>query len=147
MSSFKDFTIDQEKYCFGHQKESEASLARIESELQVALPAEFKWFLRVCGYGDCQAVSNLDTSVADTKRFRETIGLPKKYIVLDDRNDSGVVLLDTESPAGTVIWVDTHALLRIAAGTLKEAEQDYFPDFASWVRFCVGEAIDEESGA
>lgn len=144
MSSLKDFTFAQEKYCFGHRKESEESLAWVEAELQVSLPEEFKWFLQVCGYGECQAVSNLAASVPDTKRFREAVGMPKRYVVLDDRNDSGAVLLDAESQAGAVVWVDAHALPKIEKGALAVAEHDYFPDFASWVKFCVEDAIDEE---
>lgn len=144
MSSLKDFAFAHEKYCFGRRKETEESFARVEAELQVVLPEEFKWFLRVCGYGECNAVSNLASCVSDTKRFRAAADLPKRFVVLDDRNDAGAILLDTESQAGAVTWIDTHALPRIATDELATTEHDHFPNFASWVRFCVEDIIDEQ---
>ena len=127
----------------GTRVETEASLRGVESRLRITLPSDVRWFLLSCGYGPANAVPNIVSSVSATERFRSAVGLPEQFVVLDDRNDAGAVLLDTKSPSGSVLWVDTHALPKVGRSALSPNEADQFASFAIWVGFCVESAADE----
>lgn len=127
----------------GTRMETEASLRSVESRLRIKLPGDVRWFLLSCGYGPANAVPNIVSSVCATERFRSAVGLPEQYVVLDDRNDAGAVLLDTTSPNGSVLWVDTHALSKVGKSALSPSEADKFASFVSWVEYCVESEADE----
>lgn len=127
----------------GTRMETEATLQSVESCLRVTLPRDVKWFLQSCGYGPANAIPNIISSVSSTERFRGAVGLPEQYVVLDDRNDAGAVLLDTASPTGAVLWVDTHALSKIGKSSLSPSEADQFGSFVSWVAYCIDNEADE----
>jgi hypothetical protein len=127
----------------GTRMETEASLRSVESRLRITLPGDVRWFLLSCGYGPANAVPNIVSSVSATERFRSAVSLPEQFVVLDDRNDAGAVLLDTTSPDGEVLWVDTHALPKVGKSTLSPSEADKFASFASWVGHCVESEADE----
>jgi hypothetical protein len=127
----------------GTRVETEASLRSVESRLRITLPSDVRWFLLSCGYGPANAVPNIVSSVSATERFRSAVGLPEQYVVLDDRNDAGAVLLDTTSPNGPVLWVDTYALSKVGKSSLSPSEADQFGSFASWVGYCVESEADE----
>ena len=129
----------------GVKRETEASLQQIEHSLGVTLPEDVRWFLISCGYGPANAIPNIARSVSDTERFRRAVGIPKEYVVLEDRNDSGAVLLDTNSPLGAVLWVDTHALVKVGRQALAPNECEHFPNFASWVACCIEMEADENA--
>ncbi len=127
----------------GTRVETEANLQSVESRLRITFPGEVRWFLLSCGYGPANAVPNIASSVSATERFRSAVGLPEQFVVLDDRNDAGAVLLDTTSPNGAVLWVDTHALPKVGKSPLSPSEADQFASFASWVAYCVESESDE----
>ncbi|MBT9540216.1 SMI1/KNR4 family protein [Thiobacillus sp.] len=127
----------------GTRMETEATLQSVESRLRVTLPSDVKWFLQSCGYGPANAIPNIVSSVSATERFRCAVGLPAQYVVLDDRNDAGTVLLDTTSPNGPVLWVDTHALPKVGKSPLSPSEAEQFGSFASWVAYCIEVEVDE----
>lgn len=145
MNNLQNLAAEHPEYLSGDRKESEVSLSKVETSLQVTLPEDVKWFLKVCGYGQCHAVPNIQSSISDTQRFRRAVSLPNRYVVLDDRNDAGAVLLDTESSKGTVLWVDTQALSKLDTAQLAQSEHDAFPSFAAWVSYCLEEAKDENA--
>jgi hypothetical protein len=122
--------------------ENEGTLRQLEETLGVSLPPDVRWFWSFCGSGVSGAAPSAKSSIADTMRFRSAVDLPSKYVVLDDRNDAGAVLLDTASPNGSVIWVDSHAVNKVALGGLSPTEHDHFPTFAAWVGFCIEQASD-----
>ena len=121
----------------GTRRESIERLREVEACLGVRLPADVVRLLTEYGYGSSGAVPNIARSVSDTERFRRAVALPRLFVVLDDRNDAGTVLLDTGSPHGRVIWVDTHALDRIATDSVTSGEMDEYSSFAEWLAFCV----------
>jgi hypothetical protein len=123
-------------------RESESTLLELEAALNVSLPSDVRWFWQFCGSGDTDAAPNARHCISDTIRYRSAVSLPSNYVVLDDRNDGGTVLLDTDSPAGAVIWVDYHAVERIGLGKLLPTEHDLFPAFTDWVSFCMEQASD-----
>jgi hypothetical protein len=145
MMTIKQIVDNHREYFSGEKKESDASLQVVEEALEIGLPSDLKWLLKSCGYGECSSVPNIQESIANTQRFREAASLPRRYIVLDDRNDAGAVLLDTESPAGMVLWVDTHALYDLNSGLPESSKCDIFPDFVSWVSYCIEEIRSERA--
>jgi hypothetical protein len=127
----------------GSKVETEEALQSVEARLSVTLPHDIKWFLLSCGYGPVNAIPNITSSVSDTERFRCAVGLPEQYVVLDDRNDAGAVLLDTASPHATILWVNMHALHKVGKGTLSPSEADKFDTFTEWVVYCIESEADE----
>lgn len=75
-------------------------------------------------------------------RYREAVGLPNHFVVLDDRNDSGTVFLDTSSESGAVAWVDAHAVRAFVLGTIQPTEYDAYSNFFEWVADCIRETED-----
>jgi len=117
-------------------RETTARLDNVEKELSVILPVDLKDLLLRYGYGST-AVPNISTAVKDTRRFRSAVDLPDRYVVLDDMNDGGVVLLDTQSADGPVLWVDSHAVGKLRSNNLSQSEHDLFPSFVSWLERCL----------
>lgn len=127
----------------GTKKETEEDLRAVEVALAVRLPSDVRWLLLECGYGAVHAVPNIQESVDHTMRFRSATGLASKFVVLNDMNDAGVVLLDTSSERGAVIWADWRVAGRLHLGPIKPSEADFFPTFGAWVEQCVSELRDE----
>nr|BAJ07072.1 hypothetical protein [uncultured bacterium] len=145
MSKLRQLVASAPEYFSGTIKESESSLREVEEALLVRLPDDLKWFLITCGYSECCPIPNMQESISNTIRFREAVTLPKQYVVLDDRNDTGAILLDTESSAGLVLWIDTHTIDTLKSGFSGPTERDQFPDFASWVSYCLEETKNERA--
>jgi hypothetical protein len=118
------------------------ALRIVEESLNVKLPNDLIWFMTSCGAASTGAVSNVRAVVSDTIRFREATGLPKHFVVLEDRNDAGTVFLDTSSERGAVAWVDSHAVYSFALGTIQPTEYDAYPSFCEWVAECIREIED-----
>ena len=145
MLTVQELAADDPEFFSGDLKESDESLRDVEGVLEVKLPNDLKWLMKTCGYGDCCPIPNIQECIPNTKRFREAVSLPRQYVVLDDRNDAGAVLLDTESRAGTVLWVDTHALYKLNGGHPEPSEINEYTDFVSWVSYCLEEAKSESA--
>lgn len=143
MITIQKLAAENRKYTSGSLKESDASLKGVETSLQIKLPEDVRWYLKECGYGECHAISNIQSTVSDTLRFRQAVSLPNRFVVIEDRNDAGAILLDTDSSSGSVLWVDTNALPRIASNQLSQSDHDIFPNFVSWVSYCLDEAKDD----
>lgn len=124
-------------------QEPSAAVERLKSTLGVTLPADFEWFVVSLGSGATAAFAGTRRAIEDTLRFRAAVSLPQQYVVLDDRNDAGVVLLDTRSMDGAVLWVDMHSACKLAQGPLPASEHDVYPTFEAWLRWCIEEVGDE----
>jgi SMI1-KNR4 cell-wall len=129
------------EWFLGVRHESAASLDEAERLLGVPLPISLRWLLSKYGYSSACGVASLAMTVEETLRCREAIGLPPRYVLLEDRGDSGVVLLDAASASGRVVWVGAHEVGRLTDGEAAE-DADEFPDFESWVRHCLEDAKD-----
>lgn len=103
----KAFVKSHEVWFRGRLPETDSSLAEAEQLLGVPLPRSLRWLLTEYGYWHGTAVSNLDDSVRDTLSAREHLGLPTRFIVLENLQDGGVVLVDTEeqpTPGEPVVY-------------------------------------------
>lgn len=140
MPSIRDLADKHPALLRGARKETEDRLSAVEKALEVRLPADVRWLLLECGYGAVHAVSNIQEAVDDTLRLRASAGLDPKYVVLDDKGDAGVVLLDTSNETGPVLWADWRwaGLVHLAAG-----DAELFSSFAAWVEDRILELGDE----
>ena len=89
----------------GVAPETASAVAEAERRLGVSLPAPLKWLPCEHGYSPACGVTNLGEAVEMTLACRESIGLSHRFVILEDKGDAGVVLLDAGSPAGRVLWV------------------------------------------
>jgi hypothetical protein len=143
MSSLSELSVQYPAMLRGSKRESTESLIAVEAALGVLLPGDLKTYLLELGYGRANAIANITRSIEDTERFRRAVKLPPHFVVLDDRNDAGAVLLDCSSTAGRVLWVATFALERLASAKLEAKNLDEFASFSGWVRYCIEELLDE----
>lgn len=143
MTSIRDLASQHPELLKGAKKETEEALSAVEVALDVRLPADIRWLLLECGYGPVHAVSNMQQSIEDTRRFRAAAGLDSRYVVLDDYGDAGVVLLDTSSESGSVVWADWRAAGRLHVGAAKAGEFELFATFSDWVEDRMRELRDE----
>ena len=75
--------------------------------------------------------------IETTLRCRTNMGLPARFLVLDDRGDAGVVLLDTgvgsDCEEWPVYWMGTHNVYRLAEGEALDSDCDSYAGYGEWV--------------
>jgi hypothetical protein len=126
----------------GVASETSDTIAEAEGRLGVCLPQSLKWLLTEHGYSSACGVASLGEAVAMTLACRRSIGLSPRYMILEDKGDAGVVLLDTESEGGRVLWIGSHEIRRLSAGE-RVNDFDEYAEFAAWVLRCLEEAKEE----
>jgi hypothetical protein len=137
----RDLATSYPRTFAGAITETPEALERLKERLGVQLPADFVWFVTALGSGSSGAFSGISMAEESTLRFRRAIALPSQYIVLDDRNDAGAILLYTDG--GSVLWVDAHALVKIGSNTMSTSEYESFPNLESWIVDCAEEIENE----
>jgi hypothetical protein len=133
VSTLRDLCEKYPALLLGAVSETELTLRAVEEALSIRLPEDVRWFLVTCGYGAVNAIPNIRNALADTLRFRTALGLDLRYVVLNDMNDAGVVLLDTSCAAGPVIWMDAHLAGLLPNGKLPPESFERFEGFSDWV--------------
>lgn len=148
-AEFQIFVASNAEWFRGTGRESAAALASAESALSVQLPESLKWLLRDHGYSAACGVPSLQGAVEATLRCRAVLGLPRRYVVLEDRNDAGVVFLDTgahsDPESCPVYWVGSHNLGRLAMNEAMDSDCDLFASFREWVASELDRAKEEAS--
>lgn len=138
LQEFQTFAAENREWLEGSNPESEHSIAGAEESLGCRLPPTLKWLLTEYGYSESCGVDSLSGTVEATLRCRESIGLPRRYVVLNDWNDAGVVFLDTDrqGPTGEfpIAWTAAYNLTRLAEGESPDGDVDVFEDYPAWVR-------------
>jgi hypothetical protein len=76
-------------------KESEETLARLEQQLGASLPRSVRWLLSQYGYSECAGISNVHDCVSLTRVVRELYRADQRYVVLEDWDDGGLLVVDT----------------------------------------------------
>jgi hypothetical protein len=137
----RDFATAYPRTFAGAVKETPEALERLRTLLGVRLPEDFVLLSTSLGSGGSGAFSGSKMAAESTLRFRRAVALPPQYLVLDDRNDGGAVLLDTWS--GWVLWVSTHALGKVGQAALSAADHDVFDNYESWLAYCAEEVESE----
>lgn len=115
---------------------SDANIAGAEKILEVNFPPEYKEFVKNFGSGGICGVDVLGVEGADyasvvesTKRYRK-LGLPKKYIVIENV-DEFVYCLSTLDEYNVVRWDD-----------ISKNELDRYTTFNEYLQDSFQEAID-----
>jgi hypothetical protein len=142
LADFKMLVASNDRRYRGVRPHSEQEFAAMEARIGYRFPESIRWLLSTHGYGDATGIDNLDESVAATLRCRQTIGLPANWLILNDWQDAGVVLLDLDS--SRICWCDSNALPRSGTHQLPAAA-DWYGDFAEWSLFRLQQAM--ESGS
>jgi hypothetical protein len=132
---FQEYVAANIEWFRGRLPESDASLQEVEEALGVQLPRSLKWLLQEHGYWHGTAVSNLRDTVAGTLRCRRHLALPNRFVVLEDLQDSGAILIDTgeaassgESPLYWVGMEDVGNPPRLEGNTRYDSFGDYVKD-------------------
>lgn len=136
LPAFQSFVRQRSELFEGVHPESVDSLDSAESRLGFPLPDSLRWLLREWGYSEFCGIEALDSAVDVTLVCREQFGLPRRYFVLNDWGDGGVVYLDTET--GRVrAWGDPCELHGLAAETMSPDSVETFDDYPAWVAYLV----------
>jgi hypothetical protein len=132
---FQDFVAANMDWFRGRLPETDSSLRAVEETLGVQLPGSLKWLVKEHGYWHGTAVSNLQDAVKDTLNARHDLALPNKYVVLENLQDAGIILIDTgavnssgESPLYWVGMQDLGNPPRLDDNTRYESFGDYVRD-------------------
>ena len=96
--AFRQFVESNIDWFRGRLPETDATLAAYESDLGWRFPASIKWLLSTHGYWHATGIPNLCESVTLTLELRQSIALPSNFVLLADRGDGGVVVLDSSLP-------------------------------------------------
>lgn len=92
---FKAFVRTNEEWFRGRLPETEDSLSSAELTLGVRLPESIRWLLQEYGYWHATGISDLADTVKDTLAARTHHSLSRRFIVLENRQDAGLILVDT----------------------------------------------------
>ena len=98
LTEFQSWVEQNAKWFQGVHPETNASIAQAEQQLGHSLPPSLAWLLTKWGYSTACGVDSLADTVATTLRVRKSLGLPERYIVLNDWQDAGIVILDAAMP-------------------------------------------------
>ena len=122
----------------GVHPEPASALNSAERALEIRLPSSLRWLLGSSGYSAVCGIDSLDEMVAATLRCRSALGLPGRYVILNDWGDAGVVVLDAvhgADPDGwPVYWVGAHNLHRLANDEPLDRDCDRYDGFGKWVQ-------------
>jgi hypothetical protein len=132
---FQDFVAGNIDWFRGRMPETDSSLKHAELSLGVELPSSVKWLLKEHGYWHGTGVSNLEDAVKDTLDARHHLALPGRFVVLDNFQDGGIILIDTgeETSSGefAMYWVGMQDLgkpPRLEGNTRYDSFGDYVKD-------------------
>lgn len=119
-------------------------LKNIENTLDISLPNDFKEISKFFNGGDLGAIynysfeqGNQDNIIDETIKLRETISLPKNFIVLAEPPES-IILMDVEHKP-SIIWCDAFDIYNLETKkyTNKPCIWEDYSDF-------LGELISDE---
>jgi hypothetical protein len=130
-SQFEEFVQLNSNLFQGVHPHTLSELGEFERVLEHPLPSSMKWLLSVHGYSECCGVGNLHEAVQQTLSCRHSINLPRKWLLLNDWGDGGVVLVDLID--GRVCWCDSHDINRLATGEQADISANWFDGYPEWV--------------
>jgi SMI1 / KNR4 family (SUKH-1) len=129
---FQDFVAANIDWFRGRLPETDASLQEAEELLRVQLPNSLKWLLKQHGYWHGTSISSLRDAIETTLRWRRHALLPARFVVLEDFEDAGAILVDTgemtasgESPLYWVGMEDVGNPPRLEGNTRFDSFGDY----------------------
>jgi len=127
----------------GVRPHSQEELAAFEATLGHAIPLSIRWLLGKHGYAEATGIDSLSESVETTLRFRKNFNLPTEWLVLNDWNDAGIVLINLNSER--VVWCATHHVDQITSGDILDDDVEWFQGYAEWTVSQLEDATDDAS--
>ena len=122
LSHFKSFISDNVDWFQGRFRESEESVRTQEDRVGLRLPASLRWLLLTHGYWHATGIDRLYEAVDTTLRCRTSILRPEQILILRDRGDAGVVVLDTGAKRPhdefLILETDAHRLVQQKEGSV-----------------------------
>ena len=120
---------------------SNETIQRVESELSLLLPEDFKILCNFYGYdviGSFDFFSFPDGVIGVTKRWREAENFPKNCIALSEVGESAWIMRINYSQS-EVIWCDILDIYNICEGKPMQYNPDIFHNFVDFYSFLLDE--------
>ncbi|BDU23785.1 SMI1/KNR4 family protein [Flavobacterium sp. GSB-24] len=124
---------------------STEDLNKIESELQISLPIDFKEIASFCDGSIWLHSFLFDDStnlIGETLRIRKAVAIPNRFIVLAE-HDMSVFLMDTENKP-PILWIDSIEITKLE-------KQDFiskpyiWDDFSDFFEYLLDEEEEERN--
>lgn len=149
LSDFQSFVNQNAAWFQGVHPESPDSFQLAESLIGHQLPASLKWLLTEWGYSEACGVDSLEEAVKATIGLRGYSDLAIQYIVLNNWQDAGFVIMDTRTISDTgeyrIYWTTQENVLRLVAGEAIDKDIDVFEGYPEWTRHRLGDAQDVDT--
>ena len=147
LAQFQAFVQQNIRWFDGVAPETQESLRSAEHHLGYLLPPSLKWLLSEWGYSEACGIGSLEEAVARTLELRKTIGLPVRYLILNDWGDAGLVYLDAKvidtNDEYPLYWANGYDVECLAVGKSLSADVDVFEDYPAWTKGQLQIAQDE----
>lgn len=108
-------------------------LDKIEYDLQIKLPNDFHEVSSFYSGGDVGGknihsflFSDSTNLIGETLRIREAVGLPSRFVVIAEQDES-IIVMDTENKP-SIIWLDSVEITKLE-------EQDFISEPDVWENF------------
>lgn len=129
------------------------AFAAVETALSVVLPGDMKQigafysggFLGGISHYAISADGPADNVVDETRRLRDAIALPQRYVVLAEPPAS-LVVLETQSDAAAstpVTWLSATDAARLASGEALLSRPDVYPSYAAFFAALLDREVEE----
>ena len=118
---------------------SAGDLIRIEKELQISLPNDFKEIASFCDgrIGLHSFLFDDPTNIIEeTLRIRKAVGIPNRFIVLSE-HDMSVFLMDTENKP-SILWIDSIEITKLEKQDFI-SKPDIWDDFSDFFEYLLDE--------
>jgi len=126
---------------------SKEYLDRIEQELQIKLPNDFREISSFYSGGDVGGedvhsflFSDPTNLIGETLRIREAVGLPKRFVVIAEQAES-IIVMDTENKP-SMIWLDSVEVTKLEKQDFI-SKPDVWRDFSDFFNYLLDEEDEE----
>lgn len=116
----------------GVHPETAQSFKVAESQLGSKLPDSMKWLLSTHGYSQACGIPSLDESVAETLVLWRGNFVPRGWMMLENRGDGGVVLMNLKTEQ--VIVMEFHEVEDFAVSQVAPPGASVYSSYADWVQ-------------
>lgn len=122
---------------------SEESIDKVEQQLKLILPIEFRVLCTFYGYDffrffDFLNFEREDGVIKHTQIWRQNINLPENYIVLSEDSESAV-LMRIDKKQAEVIWCSLEDVFNLCDGLPMQYNPTIFPTFTAFYEFLLDE--------
>jgi hypothetical protein len=146
LDAFRALVEANTSWFSGFHPEPASALDAAERALGIRLPPSLRWLLESRDYSAACGIDSLDEAVASTLRCRSVLGLPAQFVVLNDLEDAGLVVLDaatgTDPENWPVYWIGAHNLHRLAAGESVDRDSERYDGFGEWAQARLALAVE-----